>query len=298
MDFTTIIQVAIGIMFVWITLAMITSQIQEWLASLLSWRAQMLEDAIGHMLSNPDLSEQFYQHPLIQGLHTSKGARKPSGIPADKFALVLFEVVIQAGQNASEIKSAFENLKQGVENLKVKKGFEKIAGSLDTLMLGIENDGEALTNARQRAEGWFNDAMDRLGGSYRRRVQVVAIIAGIAISVILNADSIAIIDKLYTDPAIRAAIVQEAQAQVQTSGQQSTGQTSPSGNVTSAVTQLQQFSIPLGWTPANLPKDFSGWGTKLIGILVSGVAAAQGAPFWFDLLRKILSRNTSSAPAG
>ena len=36
MDITAIIQVAIGIIFVWIMLAVITSQIQEWVASILA----------------------------------------------------------------------------------------------------------------------------------------------------------------------------------------------------------------------------------------------------------------------
>ena len=34
--------------------------------------------------------------------------------------------------------------------------------------------------------------------------------------------------------------------------------------------------------------DYWGWGAKSIGILLSAVAAMQGAPFWFDMLRKIL----------
>ena len=34
--------------------------------------------------------------------------------------------------------------------------------------------------------------------------------------------------------------------------------------------------------------DYWGWGAKSIGILLSAAAAMQGAPFWFDMLRKIL----------
>jgi hypothetical protein len=34
----------------------------------------------------------------------------------------------------------------------------------------------------------------------------------------------------------------------------------------------------------------NGWGmlVKLFGYLLSGAAAAQGAPFWFDVLRKMV----------
>lgn len=81
MDLSTIIQVGIGMFFVWIVLAIITSQIQEWIASLLKWRATMLEDSILTMLNDPTLKERLYSHPLIQGLHTNHGTRKPAGIP-------------------------------------------------------------------------------------------------------------------------------------------------------------------------------------------------------------------------
>jgi hypothetical protein len=74
MDMNIIIEVTIGILFVWVLLALITSQIQEWLASIFNWRADMLEDSIGVMLQNPELAKQFYDHPLIKSLYTSKGA--------------------------------------------------------------------------------------------------------------------------------------------------------------------------------------------------------------------------------
>ena len=32
-----------------------------------------------------------------------------------------------------------------------------------------------------------------------------------------------------------------------------------------------------------------GWVIKLVGFLISAAAARQGAPFWFDLLRKLVS---------
>ncbi len=44
--------------------------------------------------------------------------------------------------------------------------------------------------------------------------------------------------------------------------------------------------------------DLTGWVLKLFGLLVSGVAAAQGAPFWFDILKKIVSvRSAGTNPA-
>jgi len=40
-----------------------------------------------------------------------------------------------------------------------------------------------------------------------------------------------------------------------------------------------------------------GWVIKLIGIAISAFAARQGAPFWFDLLRKLVSLRSATQPA-
>lgn len=41
--------------------------------------------------------------------------------------------------------------------------------------------------------------------------------------------------------------------------------------------------------------DPAGLLLKLVGLFISGVAAAQGAPFWFDILKKIINVRTSGA---
>lgn len=300
MDLTTIIQVAIGMLFIWVILAMITSQVQEWISSILKWRAGMLEDSIGNMLGNKELRAQFYDHPLIQGLFTNHGQRKPAGIPDDKFALVVFEMLINAGQQGDQIKSTFESLKQGVNTLKDREGFTQIARSMDTLLLGIEEKADqtvdAVTEARHRMESWFNNAMERLIGAYKRRVQIVAIIAGVLIAVALNADSVAIANKLWIDPATRASAVAQAQNALDQADAANTSSTQAGDTaelqaaVSENIDQLQALSIPLGWSKENTPEDFNGWMVKFGGLLVSGAAAAQGAPFWFDVMRKLISR--------
>jgi hypothetical protein len=297
MDLTTIIQVAIGMLFVWITLAVITSQIQEWVASLLSWRASMLEDSITQMLGDPKLKDKLYNHPLIQGLHTNNGKRKPGGIPEDKFALILFEQVMNADKTTAEITDTFYRLKKNVASLKQAESHElkDFAATLDTLLIGVEQKAgdatHAITEARTRVESWFNNSMERLGGAYRRRVQIVALVAGIAVAGVLNVDSAAIASALWKDPALRQA-VSAAASQLNEPGQTQTGATVEEklADIASSVDSLSVLSLPIGWSAENMPKDANGWGAKVIGIILSGMAGAQGAPYWFDLMKKLLNR--------
>lgn len=294
MNINTIIQVAIGVFFVWVFLAVITSQIQEWVASIFQWRGYMLENTIEYMLSDPNLKDKVYNHPLIKGLHSNMGNRKPSGIPSDKFALVLFEQVMNSGVDigevADQVTDQFKILKKNVEVIKATSDetnpIFKFAESLDTLLIGIESKKDdaahAFNEARQRVEGWFDNTMDRLGGAYKRRIQIVGIVIGIAVSAILNVDTTAIVNTLWKDPVIRQAIVAQADKLTE----------EDISGATNAISQeaLTNLPVPVGWTEANTPADANGWATKILGILISGMAAAQGAPYWFDLMRKLLNR--------
>ncbi|HEY3312304.1 MAG TPA: hypothetical protein VGK00_11755 [Anaerolineales bacterium] len=43
--------------------------------------------------------------------------------------------------------------------------------------------------------------------------------------------------------------------------------------------------------------DPTGWLIKLVGLLITGLAAAQGAPFWFDILKNVVNvRSSGAAP--
>lgn len=316
MDLSTIIQVAIGIVFVWVAMAIVTSQIQEWISSALAWRAQMLEDTVVGMLGDKDLTAKVYEHPLIKALWTNHGQRKPAGIPEDKFALVLFEAVMNANASTAEIQDSFLRLKQNVQLLKNSENHElqNFATSMDTLLIGIEHNAEnaaaSITQARQRVETWFDNAMERVGGAYRRRVQIVAIIVGILAALFFNVDSVSIMNALWKDPVLRQAVVQQAQAQAsQQEAQASNGQTptqaAPTAqDIANNMNKLNALSLPIGWTfnpvnaddPRGLPTSASDWVSKVIGILITGVAAAQGAPFWFDLMRKLISRTPPPIP--
>jgi hypothetical protein len=47
----------------------------------------------------------------------------------------------------------------------------------------------------------------------------------------------------------------------------------------------------------NAPANSTDWNLKVMGILLSAFAAAQGSPFWFDILKKIVNiRGSGKSP--
>jgi hypothetical protein len=116
-----LIETAIGLFFVYILMSMVASQIVEWIAGLRSWRAKDLERTIRAMLYDPAnqkkldqealvLADKLYEHPLIASL--ARPGSKPSYIPAGKFSLALFDVIVTAGTETSTIGRARVGLEQ------------------------------------------------------------------------------------------------------------------------------------------------------------------------------------------
>ena len=42
-----------------------------------------------------------------------------------------------------------------------------------------------------------------------------------------------------------------------------------------------------------MPSDALGWLLKILGLIVTSLATAQGAPFWFDILKRIINVRVS-----
>ena len=176
----------------------------------------------------------------------------------------------------------------------------------------VSNLSEKAREYQKNVENWFDKTMNQASTWYKANAQKWALAIGIALAILFNIDSFNILNTLWREPAIRQALVQQAGIVQPGENTPTVGEipdyfnalTIPVGWVTvpaedsavcnSFITSDQQFAIRSGndcRLLTNIPKvnDFWGWVTKIIGLFVSGVAARQGAPFWFDLLRKAVS---------
>ena len=54
------------------------------------------------------------------------------------------------------------------------------------------------------------------------------------------------------------------------------------------VKTFLKLPLPLGWNKDGLPDSFYGWLLRVVGLLATTLAVSLGAPFWYDILRKLL----------
>ncbi len=280
MQLDAILEVAIGLVFAWIVLSLATMQVQETVTSILNWRAKFLETQVRDMLKDDTLVDQFYNHPLIQSLGKldKKGRiKKPASIPASLFAAAVMDVCLNAGQPENETPAhsmSFAQMRKGMAHLKKMNPW--LERTLGRLMPGFDLEKETtiaevkVANYRRNIEGWFDNVMARATLEYRQRAQMWAFIIGTAIAVLFNVDTINIANQLWREPSLREAVVAQAQVQAESNA---------------TPTALNQLIFPVGWTGA--PVTWTDWFYKALGLALSGAATVQGAPFWFDILRKL-----------
>lgn len=323
------LDVAIGIIFVYLLLSLLVTAGNELIAAVTKWRAKDLQKGIFNLLK--DKATEIYKHPLIKAL--SLEGKIPSYIPSRTFVLALLDILVPAKANAPRTTQDVENAIGAIPNPDVKMALTAL----------LEEAGHDVKKLEDKIETWFNDTMDRVAGWYKRRTQLITVVLAVLVAGGLNADTILIAKSLSNDPGLRAAFVAKAQAFAQQQAkapakpkpEEPAKPTSPSDeaeiaekNFTESLEKIQQLGIPIGWIwdvndhrckttkPDGSPKaddspdprcaparesmrDIGPWLYKFFGLLLTAVAASLGAPFWFDVLNKVINiRSAGQAPEG
>ncbi len=154
----------------------------------------------------------------------------------------------------------------------------RVRSSLQALVVQAQGDLQKFNDGVER---WFDDAMDRLSGAYKRFCGWFLLAFGGFIAVAFDIDSIAIAEYLWNNPDSAAAIAARAQSIAGAASAPAAIASSP----TQLITSLQAASIPFGW--GGPPVD--NWLLKLFGWFATTAAVSLGAPFWFDILGRMLN---------
>lgn len=320
-----ILDVAIGLVFLYLVLSLAVTAANELFAAAFRRRALWLRAGVKHLLGD-DLTDRLYAHPLIRSLYT--GRTGPSYIPSRSFAIALLDALGDADPQAAQPSIA--------------------RGAIAILK---RQSGDDVHKLRQHVEVWFNDSMERVSGWYKRRTQIFSLLCAVVVTVGTNADTLTIAGALWRDPAMRQAMVAQAQryvseqprpgAQAQIASpdapeppplppyeQAQIDFDEASNRLDATRADLEAMHLPIGWRARkdattdeatnrfrlvsdDATEDWPGvfwnredrgrWLAALdahtLGWLITILAISVGAPFWFDMLNKIISiRSVGKAP--
>ena len=293
-----ILQVVIGIIFVLLLLSLLATTVMELLAAGLSLRGKNLEKALKNLLASTDIDEHvlqgFKDNALYRQLSYRFGKKRypPSYMGDDTFQSILFDVILKGDQ------ASVGNLKKQIETVPDQD-------LKDVLKQLMQDSEENLDQFRVEVKKWYNNIMDRASGWYKKTAQKMLVGIGLAIAVIFNADTIALYQHLASNPqsvdqlvALAEKFVDEEDGSglVQQDREFEEAYSNLQNLINNEVNKLNQYGI--GWNDFSLDEiDESGWAIKVLGWLVTALAISLGAPFWFDLLRKVVNiRNAGKSP--
>lgn len=323
-----VLDVLVGLCFVFGLFSLLVSAATEVLMTLWAQRARTLVQAIRGLLPGDDLMRMLVQHPLVQGLgaaehdSTSRGwfskiwqklstvalsdgkrADFPSYLPSGVFADSLLHLLRSGGLRKGEVgrDDAMAVLIEDVQQPELRTTLQALHDSaLDT---GIP--------FRLRLQQWFDDTMERASGWYKRLAHVVLFLVGFIMAIWFNVDALHIAGALSVNGDLRKTIATKAADFASTqiakgaSMAVATSAPLPSGSPASAedlnarlevqmqayntaVSNLDALGLPIRWGKNEKLYVISNPIGAVCGWLLSALAAAMGANFWFSILGGLL----------
>lgn len=359
------IDVALGLIFIYLLYSLLASVIQELFARIFNSRARLLTKGLRRMLEEDDHSadlgwfgqftffnwfyelgwslvyffepfrknpflKKFYNSPSIRSLGKNSAASRPAYISPQIFSqtmvhLLRGSVPEHTGNDTQVMKAALTH-----------NYLQLPPDTREHLQQLFEDAEHNVAAFRANMEGWFNETMTRTSGWYKKQTQAWLLCIGISIAALFNVDSIAIARIMMKDKNVRSQLVQLAASRapdytavtdtlirknvLQKDSAFFRGDTSirifvtdtsligvyamlrnDAGDAANVLgigrpcitdTTGGRLIVRCGYTH---PFQQNGW-LIFAGWCITALAISLGAPFWFDLLGRVVKFRTT-APA-
>ena len=294
-----LLDVMLGLAFVYLLLALVCSAVTESISQWRGSRGKMLEFAtrklFGEKAEADPLTRAYYDHPLIKGLKS--GENPPSYVPSRMFAAAVKDILDNRANVAPS--NTFADTRRSIT----------AAGLTD-------RDGKPKGEHAALAE-WYDDSMDRLSGLYKRRSQRTILWAAVIVTLIMNANTVTLTTTLWQNSDLRAYVAERARVRLQQGPPLESVEYTEPDNPTptepvatdttlSPSTVLDEERALLGqlfgWRSAQAEIAKRGafeWALiSIVGWIITALAVSLGAPFWFDALNRIVRlRASGTVPA-
>ncbi|MEV5324325.1 hypothetical protein AB0K67_09245 [Nonomuraea sp. NPDC052634] len=221
--------------------------------------------------------------------HGKQGRTSIAEIPPARFAVAVMELAAANG----DVEGLLARLKQMGSPLygHLKGVWESAQGDLDRFRRGVES--------------WFDGEMERLSMLYKRYAKWVLAVLGVAVTLLFSMDGLEYAKTLLRDDAFRASVTAVAgsgQGAYDELKARCTGAGDPVTCVTETLSEpalvklmgqaLVSVSLPADGEP-EVRWNGGAWWDRVStpshwpGFVLTSVALLFGAPFWWDVLRRI-----------
>ena len=292
MSIPQVLEVAVGLIVVYYVLGSIVSTITQWINEVLESRGKALEQylvkLVGEHKENKYLND-LVNLPQLQALRpirykgffsifsSATEPKKLEKIPVSTLVDAYFDIVGLTSKKEIDLLQLAELIDK-LPDSEGKKAF------INWINQGVTN----IADLRTRTTTYFNGMMEQAAATFRARARSFVIMLSIGITVLFGTDSIQLAKALWMNVELRAIATAQANAVVAREG--------ANVDLTELINSLGAFSIKIGWWQTQQFPPNSDWGAwalfillKAVGLGITAIAVSQGASFWYDLLKKIVS---------
>ncbi len=312
------LDIFIGLSLVMLLVSMIVTVITQAVTTFLNSRGKHLMKGISDMLEQLDpgitrkiaeeISTAALTHPLV-----SNGNGKLGGvIHREELTKLLLELASGNPPQAlsPEAQGALHEalVKNGIcqpgtpEQIQSQvrqrmEGIRAFALRLELTHPELSNAARARMAFLKQAESqflakinlWFDQTMDRTSERFTAHCRFVTFFAGLAVAVILQLDTAALVSRLSIDPALRQSLLEIAQKQ--------DAPNAPAGPIRLTDIDQQNLKDVMVNNLVGMPQSFSDWTgrwhrdnfvMKSAGIFLTALLLSLGAPFWYSALQNLL----------
>ncbi|MFC7477007.1 hypothetical protein ACFQS7_21755 [Dankookia sp. GCM10030260] len=310
-----ILNLFIGLALTFGSFSLLTGAMVEAFASALGWRAATLEAGLRQMLNDPKLqglAKDVLAHAAVNPLSPGApggtlDAKRPTYIEPAQFAAALTDVLSLPGQ-VDQTTASLQAALARVENPQLRQ-------FLDGLLARAKGDVDQF---RSGLAAWFDSAMDRLSGGYKRKVQAWNFCLALALAGAMNVDALTIARQLWVQPGLSGSIAEQARRTIEAASStpaakpmpgtlaaapgtgESDATADPEATSQARAAAQQELydslygvwskSLPFGWANFRVPDASERVQVVLLlicGWVIAASSTVFGAPFWFDTLQKL-----------
>lgn len=192
-------------------------------------------------------------------------------------------------EDVDEFKKVF-NIDISVDDIK-----KKVQGELDEIKTH-------LNTLQDKVEKMYDNTMEKISEVYETKLRYRALIFGIGLAFIINADFFDIYNSLSKNSIISEQLAARADVinadmellskKIEMNETKSFGlikdeYKTTEDNIGKLTDTITNAGLELGWPDGKIKKVFDGFGTfiyKLTGLLIAGLLISFGAPFWHDFI--------------
>lgn len=286
MSTSQILEVAIGLIFVYYVLGAVVSFVAQLILESAETRGAALEEKLKKVAG--DKSVDLLNLPQIKALQPIRyknwlgvfGAKtaekKVEKIPVSMMVDAFFDVTGLTGR--PEITG--DELTAFVKQLPESEGKQ-------ALLKWIKQGVTDINALRGHANDYFSGILNQAAATFKSNARSIVIIFSMILVFALGTDTIQLVRDLWNNAELRSVAATEATLAAQSGNML---------NVEDIITSLSNTSMRIGWWQIGdtFPAQGSGFPDwmmfivlKIIGLSMTTLAVSQGSSFWYDLLKKL-----------